>query len=71
MKILENKSISDVQGFKAAGIVAGFKQSGKKDLALIYSEKKAVAVATFTTNKVKAAPVLLNMEYIKMKILKL
>lgn len=65
MKILENKSISDVQGFKAAGIVAGFKQSGKKDLALIYSEKKAVAVATFTTNKVKAAPVLLNMEYIK------
>lgn len=65
MKILENKSISDVQGFKAAGIVAGFKQSGKKDLALIYSEKKAVAAATFTTNKVKAAPVLLNMEYIK------
>lgn len=65
MKILENKSISDVQGFKAAGIVAGFKQSGKKDLALIYSEKKAVAAATFTTNKVKAAPVLLNMEYVK------
>lgn len=65
MKILENKSISDVQGFKAAGIVAGLKQSGKKDLALIYSEKKAVAAATFTTNKVKAAPVLLNMEYIK------
>lgn len=65
MKILENKSISDVQGFKAAGIVAGLKQSGKKDLALIYSEKKAVSAATFTTNKVKAAPVLLNMEYIK------
>lgn len=65
MKILEDKCISDVQGFKAAGIVAGLKQSGKKDLAIIYSEKKAVAAATFTTNKVKAAPVLLNMEYIK------
>ncbi|MCY6484964.1 bifunctional glutamate N-acetyltransferase/amino-acid acetyltransferase ArgJ [Clostridium aestuarii] len=65
MKILKDKSISDVQGFKTAGIAAGFKKSGKKDLALIYSEKKAVSAGTFTTNKVKAAPVILNMEYIK------
>ncbi|MCY6370053.1 bifunctional glutamate N-acetyltransferase/amino-acid acetyltransferase ArgJ [Clostridium ganghwense] len=65
MEILKDKCISDVQGFKAIGIAAGFKKSGKKDLALIYSEKKAVSAGTFTTNKVKAAPVLLNMEYIK------
>lgn len=65
MKILENKFIEGVKGFKAAGITAGLKKSNKKDLALIYSEKKAVSAGVFTTNKVKAACVLLNMENVK------
>lgn len=65
IKVLKDKCISDVSGFKAAGIAAGFKKSGKLDLAVIYSEKKAVSAGTFTTNKVKAAPVILNMEHIK------
>lgn len=51
-------------GFKVWGIHCGIKKS-KKDLGLIYSEKKANASAVFTTNKVKAAPVLLSMENIK------
>ncbi len=65
MKILEGKSITAVQGIKAAGISGGIKKSGRKDICVVYSEKKAVASGVFTTNKVKAAPVVLDMENIK------
>ena len=65
MRILEGKTITDVPGIKASGIAGGLKKSGKKDMCIIYSEEKAVSAAAFTTNKVKAAPVLLNMENIK------
>ena len=65
MKIIKDGTITNVKGIKAAGISAQLKKSGKKDLALIYSEKKAVSAAVFTKNLVKAAPVILNMENIK------
>lgn len=45
------------KGFKANGLNAGIKNNIKKDMALIYSETPCKAAATFTTNKVKAAPV--------------
>lgn len=64
IKVLENKNITDVPYFKASGIHCGLKKV-KKDLCVIYSEKKAVAAATFTKNKVKAAPILLNMKSIE------
>ncbi len=64
MKLLKNRNITDVPGFKASGIAAGIKKNGKKDLCIIYSETKAVAAAAFTTNKVKAAPIFLDMEFI-------
>src|SRR3989304_4336784 len=54
-----------VPGFKAAGIACGIKKNGNKDLALIYSEVPAVAAAVFTTNKIKAAPVLIDIQRIK------
>lgn len=45
-------------GFKASGIHCGLrKNKSKKDLALIYSDKKCNAAGVFTTNKVFAAPV--------------
>ena len=65
MKILNNKTITDVPYFKASGIHVGLRRKQRKDLCVIYSEKKAVAAATFTTNKVKAAPIVVNMEHIK------
>ena len=65
MDVIKNGTITDVKGFKAAGITAGLKKSGKKDLALIYSEYKAVSAAVFTKNMVKAAPILVDMENIK------
>lgn len=49
-------------GFKAAGLAAGLKKNGKKDLGLIFSEVPAKVAGVFTTNRVKAAPVLLDME---------
>lgn len=44
-------------GFLASGIHCGIrKNKDKKDLALIYSEKKASTACVYTTNKVKGAP---------------
>lgn len=56
--------VTAAKGFFAAGIYAGIKNV-KKDMALIYSEVPAVAAATFTTNVVKAAPVLWDQELLK------
>jgi glutamate N-acetyltransferase/amino-acid N-acetyltransferase len=44
-------------GFFASGVGAGIKRSGL-DVAVIYSDSPASAGAVFTTNRVKAAPVL-------------
>ena len=55
LKINLDKTITHVKGFKAKGISCGLKRSGKKDLCLISSEKPAVAAASLTTNKAKAA----------------
>ena len=54
-----------MKGFKFAGIHAGIKKTGQKDLGLIYCESPAVSAALFTRNKVKAAPVILGKEKIK------
>lgn len=64
MEILEDKTITDVPYFKAAGIHCGLRRREKKDLCVIYSEKKSVAAAAFTQNIIKAAPIILNMEHI-------
>lgn len=48
-------------GFKSAGINCGIKE-GKKDLALIYSKAPCKIAGTFTKNRIKAAPVQLNIK---------
>jgi glutamate N-acetyltransferase/amino-acid N-acetyltransferase len=58
-------SVTAPQGFRAAGVAAGIKSNGKKDVALIVSDTPATAAATFTTNQVKAAPVKLSMAHVK------
>jgi len=55
----------EIKGFKFAAVEAAIKKPGRKDLALIYSETPALVAAVFTTNKVKAAPVLLDEERVK------
>ena len=50
--------INAAKGFCSGGFRAGIKpNSTKDDMALVYSEKPCVIAGTFTTNKVKAAPV--------------
>jgi len=49
-----------VPGFRFAGIACGLKESGKRDIALIVSDCPATAVGVFTTNRVKAAPVIVG-----------
>lgn len=46
------------KGFYAAGAEAGIKYQNRKDMALIYSETPCICAGTFTSNVVKAAPVL-------------
>lgn len=46
------------QGFRAAGVTAGLKQSGKPDVALVVNDgPRFDAAGVFTSNRVKAAPV--------------
>ncbi|EAZ90494.1 bifunctional ornithine acetyltransferase/N-acetylglutamate synthase [Crocosphaera chwakensis] len=47
--------ITAPKGFKASGIAAGLKPSGKPDLALIISDVEAIAAGVFTTSQVRAA----------------
>jgi len=54
-----------VPGFLGNGVPAGIKSGGERDLSLIFSEIPAKAVGVFTTNRFKAAPVVLDMERIK------
>jgi glutamate N-acetyltransferase/amino-acid N-acetyltransferase len=53
-----------VPGFKAGGIAAGIRYRGRLDLAFIISEVTATAAGVFTTNRVKAAPVLLSQSHL-------
>ncbi|MCP4683084.1 MAG: bifunctional glutamate N-acetyltransferase/amino-acid acetyltransferase ArgJ [Desulfobacterales bacterium] len=53
-----------VKGFKASAIKAGLKKNNALDMALIFSETESVAAGVFTSNKVKAAPVLLSRDHI-------
>lgn len=58
MKILDG-GITFPKGYKAAGIACGIK-ARKKDMSLIMSDVPCISAAAFTTNVVKAAPVLYN-----------
>ncbi|MDX3078068.1 bifunctional glutamate N-acetyltransferase/amino-acid acetyltransferase ArgJ [Streptomyces sp. NPDC088354] len=52
-------SVTAAQGFTAAGIAAGIKENGNPDLALVVNNGPRLAAAgVFTSNRVKAAPVL-------------
>ena len=59
-------SVTAAQGFTAAGIAAGIKESGNPDLALVVNNGPRLAAASvFTSNRVKAAPVLWSEQVLK------
>ncbi|OGB89997.1 hypothetical protein A2625_01475 [candidate division WOR-1 bacterium RIFCSPHIGHO2_01_FULL_53_15] len=64
-KLISGGTITSPLGFTAAALAAGIKQSGKPDLALIFSEVPAVAAGVFTTNQFRAAPVIVSQKQLK------
>jgi glutamate N-acetyltransferase/amino-acid N-acetyltransferase len=51
-------TVTSPQGFRAAGVTAGLKASGKPDVALVVNDgPRFDAAGVFTTNRVKAAPI--------------
>jgi glutamate N-acetyltransferase/amino-acid N-acetyltransferase len=53
------------RGFQAGGVACGVKRSGRPDLSVLLSNRPASAAGVFTTNVVKAAPVLLGEELLR------
>ncbi|EDY20243.1 arginine biosynthesis bifunctional protein ArgJ [Chthoniobacter flavus Ellin428] len=59
--------VTAAQGFLAGSVYCGIKASNanRPDIALIYSPQPTVVAGTFTTNKVKAAPVRVSMAHLR------
>ncbi len=52
-------SVTAPLGFRAAGVTAGLKESGQRDVAVVLNDGPSrAAAAVFTSNRVQAAPVL-------------
>lgn len=63
--------VTAATGFLAAAASCGIKNGGKKkDLTVIYSEQPATATGVFTSNKVKAAPLVLTQNLVQQGSLK-
>ncbi|MCL4503318.1 MAG: bifunctional glutamate N-acetyltransferase/amino-acid acetyltransferase ArgJ [Deltaproteobacteria bacterium] len=54
-----------IPGFRFAATAAGLKKTGALDLALICADEPAAAAGVFTTNRVKAAPVVLSQKRLR------
>ncbi len=57
--------VTAAKGFKAACCAAGIKYTGRTDMAMLFSEAPCAVAGTFTTNVVKAAPVLWDRRIVK------
>lgn len=64
MKIIEG-GVTAAQGFEAAGVEASIKYQNRKDMAMIFSRVPCQAAGVFTSNVVKAAPVLWDKEVVE------
>ncbi len=53
------------RGYLFSVAAAGIRYQGRSDMALIHSEREATVAATFTTNRVKAAPVICDMKRVR------
>jgi len=63
-KLVTHGTVTSPKGFLAGADYAGIKTGGKNplDLGILYSETSCTIAGTFTTNRVKAAPVILCQE---------
>ena len=64
MKIIPG-GVTAPRGFLAAGVYSGIKKKKQLDLALLVSEQAGPVAGVFTTNRVVAAPVILDRLHLK------
>ena len=64
IKIIDG-GVNAAKGFVAAGVAAGVKYTGRKDMAMVFSKTPCEVAGTFTSNVVKAAPVLWDMKVVE------
>ncbi len=57
-----------IKGFLFSAVGASIKKPGRLDLGLIYAKKPGVAAGVFTTNRVKAAPVVISRERLRRRL---
>src|SRR5690606_17070042 len=59
-------SVTAPLGFRAAGVAAGLKEGGGRDVALVVNDGPSRAAAgVFTANRIKAAPVLWSQQVLR------
>lgn len=57
--------VTSPKGFAAASYAAGIKYKNREDMALIYSERPCTTAGVFTSNIVKAAPVVWDQQVVE------
>jgi glutamate N-acetyltransferase/amino-acid N-acetyltransferase len=63
--VIPQGSVTSVRGFLAGAVRAGIKENvDKLDLGILYSERPCSAAGVFTSNRVKAAPILLCQKHL-------
>ena len=58
--VLVPGGVSAPKGFRSSGVACGIKRNDQPDLALLVSDVKAVVAGVVTTNRIKAAPLIVN-----------
>lgn len=58
---IEGGGVTSAKGFRACGVAAGIKVN-RKDMAMVFSDEPTAVAGVFTSNKVAAAPVVLDRE---------
>ena len=67
IEFIPEGTVTSPKGFRAGATYAGMKKEAERglDLGILFSEAPCVATALFTTNKIKAAPVVLSRERLR------
>lgn len=60
---IQKGTITSPDGFVAGAVEAAVKYKGRLDLGILFSQRPSVSAAVFTSNRVKAAPILLSMKH--------